>query len=108
VSADNFAVCPRCLGRAQQAHEEQTEQTQEAYGKVPAPEYEEMRRHDLESAPNPENFLTFREDYEFFGADMGLVVAHYKGECHVCGLSTELRAEKRFFEPWVREGVTVT
>ena len=56
MSADNWAVCPRCLKRAPDG----------------ADKWE---------------YQTFREDYEFWGAEEGHVTATYSARCHVCGLT---------------------
>jgi hypothetical protein len=97
VSADNWAVCPRCLARERAAAEELAVLAAEAYGKVPVEEWQAMNATALEAIPDPEAFGTFREDYEFYGAGEGEVVAVYKGECQTCGLAVDFRHEHPFY-----------
>jgi hypothetical protein len=44
---------------------------------------------------------TFREDYEFYGAETGEVTARYRGRCTVCGLSGQIDHSTSFFDPSV-------
>ncbi len=46
----------------------------------------------------PEVADDFREDYEFYGCEEGVIHYVYKGYCQVCKLSTEFRGEHPFFE----------
>ena len=87
MSADNWARCPRCtrIGAAQLKAQE--EAVQASYGKVPVDEFDEARRKlaiDRKAFENRER--TFREDYEFYGAEEGVVTASYSGQCRECGL----------------------
>jgi hypothetical protein len=66
-----------------------------SYGVVPPEEFD-AAREALEPV-DEEVYRTFREDYEFSGAETGEVTAFYGGECSSCGLSAELRATKRFW-----------
>lgn len=74
MSADNWAVCPRCIGEARSID----------FGPI-VPEVDE------------ELYRTFREDYEFYGADEGVVTASYSGHCRKCGLETDFEHAHRFF-----------
>lgn len=97
MSADHWAVCPRCLVRARADAMEKSRAAAEAYGKVPVEEWQAMNQAAIDAVPDPENFRTFREDYEFYGADEGAVTATYKGECQTCGLSVSFRHEHPFY-----------
>lgn len=94
MSASNWAICPQCLAKAQEEHDKAAAEVYAQYGKVPPEEFDQLRA-DLK-APDPEDFRTFREDYEFYGADEGEVHARYSGGCTKCTLRTSLKANKRF------------
>lgn len=98
MSADNWANCPRCFARAKLESEARFQQAVDAYGKVPPDEYEALREAAQVSV-DPDSFNTFREDYEFYGAFEGTVIASYGGGCDVCGLSVSFRHEQKFYDP---------
>jgi hypothetical protein len=92
VSADNWAVCPRCDQRHEAEVEAKFKAVDDAYGKVPMAEFTEMTaaaRAFSQTKVDP----TFREDYEFYGAEDGVVVAAYRGQCTVCALSLTFKHE---------------
>lgn len=97
MSADNWAVCPRCWARAKAKADDEAETVRSLYGTVPVEEFDELRAGLVR--PDPEDYATFREDYEFYGADEGEVTAEYKGHCNVCDLGAELHHSVRFWEP---------
>lgn len=97
MSASNWCVCPRCFAEATEAARVERERVMGLYGTVPVEEFDKARSA-LEE-PDPESYQTFREDYEFYGADQRLVEASYKGECTRCGLTADLLACKRFWPP---------
>lgn len=89
MSADNWAQCPRCLGREIKARKDAAAALEAAYGTVPVKEYEQMRR-DLPPKACKGN-TDFREDYSVYNDDEGTVTIEYTGACHVCGLSKSFR-----------------
>lgn len=95
MSADNWAVCPRCLHEAERAAAEARDVVMALYGTIPVAEFD-AKRAALEDV-DPEVYTTFREDYEFHGAEDGEVVASYSGTCTTCGLSADLRHSERFW-----------
>jgi hypothetical protein len=95
MSADNWIVCPRCFDRARAAADETKIAVMGLYGTIPVEEFDQRREALVE--PDPHEFVTFREDYEFYGADKGEIHADYKGACTECGLSVDLSAAKRFW-----------
>lgn len=95
MSADNWEVCPRCFKRAKREYEAEVERVSGLYGKVQVEMFDEARTALKE--PDAEDFRTFREDYEFYGADEGEVHASYKGSCSKCDLSAELSESRRFY-----------
>ena len=88
MSADNWATCPRCEKRRTNELRESAAKVARAYGKVPVEEWDQMRKEQADAEQvRPER--TFREDYEFFGAEDGVVTASYRGNCMICGLTLE-------------------
>jgi hypothetical protein len=97
MSADNWAVCPQCLDRGLGESEALFQAAVEAYGKVSPEEYEQLRAK-AQTPVDPEAFDTFREDYEFYGAEDGTVTASYSGHCQKCGLGVDFKHEEKFYE----------
>jgi hypothetical protein len=95
MSADNWAICPRCLSEATDKHAAKERRVAALYGKVPVEEFDAQRAALAEI--DPEKFRTFREDYEFYGAEDGEVHASYSGGCTTCKMSVILDASKRFW-----------
>lgn len=87
MSASNWAVCPRCVKRAETARAEQIAATGASYGKVPEQEYAEAVKAIRDV--NPEDYRTFREDWEIYGASEGTVTVSYGGSCDKCGTHLE-------------------
>jgi hypothetical protein len=92
MSADNWAICPRCLKRARAAHDVAVEAVKQSYGNVSIEEFDAARAAILDV--DPESLRTFREDYEFYGAESGKVVASYSGNCDNCDLSLNFEEER--------------
>lgn len=95
MSADNWAICPRCLEGGREAHDEAVQAVMATYGKIPVDEFD-AKRAALPQL-DPEKFRTFREDYEFYGADAGEVVADYSGHCSQCGLGVDFSEHRKFW-----------
>jgi hypothetical protein len=90
MSADNWARCPRCDRRALTSFDERERTIADSYGKVSVEEFDQMRAALAKDRDDHVNAReTFREDYEFFGAEDGAVTASYAGECQVCGLKLQ-------------------
>src|SRR4051812_14137464 len=97
MSASNWAICPRCRDNAKAEVAAAIQAAVDAYGKVPADEYEELQRHiGVLSARSVQ--ATFREDYEFYGAEDGEVVADYSGHCQTCGLGVDFTHKREFYK----------
>jgi len=92
MSADNWDICPKCVANAVEELEARKAKVQEAYGKVSIEEFEAMRA-DTPETVDPEDFRTFREDYEFWGARDGVVHASYKGHCKECGTDLGFKSD---------------
>jgi hypothetical protein len=98
VSASNWAICPRCLSRALSEDEIRFQAAIDAYGKVPAEEYERLRA-EAQVPVDEESFRTFREDYEIYGASTGTITVDYGGCCQTCGLGAYFQYEHKFYAP---------
>jgi hypothetical protein len=96
VSADNWAICPRCVARARAEHEARFQAAVDAYGTVPAEEYERLRA-EAQRPFDEGDFQTFREDYEIYGAAEGTVVVSYSGHCSVCALGLDFKYERSLY-----------
>ena len=98
MSADNWAICPRCVDRARAEAAAKFQAAVDAYGKVTPEEYETLRA-EAQVPVYPEAFRTFREDHEFYGAADGTITASYSGHCQTCGLGLDFKDEHPFYEP---------
>lgn len=99
MSADSSDYCPNCQVIWQRDHDARLQQANydadEAYGKAPKEEFEELRRtvFEIEAEEWDEDNLTYFENYEFYfdrdkqydaNGEVTLVVS-YHGSCRVCG-----------------------
>lgn len=91
MGADNWAVCPRCIGRARAAEAEQLAAVMADYGKIPVTEFDKARA--VVTTPRDQDFDTFREDYSITGAATGTVTVGYHGQCTECGLILSFTCE---------------
>lgn len=98
MSADNWDICPRCLYRARGESAARLQTAADFYGKVSPEEYERLRA-EAQVAVDAEDFRTFREDYEFYGASEGVARATYTGACQTCKLSVNFDYAVPFFAP---------
>lgn len=93
MSADNWARCPHCVQVAENAFAAQSACVDLAYGKVPVGEFDVLRaklagRREFLDKENTHR--TFCENYEFSGAEEGVVHVYYKGECTKCGIALKI------------------
>lgn len=94
MSADNWTYCPRCTekGEAQLAAHENT--VNMLYGTVPVEQFDEARLGLAEQITAHGNRgRTFREDYDFYGAETGVLTVDYAGECTKCGLKLKFNEQ---------------
>lgn len=85
MSASNWAECPKCKEIGTDAIAE----AGKYYGKVPQEQYEQMVAQLRVQQEMSVNEPTFREDWEIYGADKGVVCFSYSGHCSVCGLGMD-------------------
>lgn len=97
MSADNWAVCPRCLHEDKAELAKRQAYVREQYGKVSIEEWDDLSKVLTEEV-DAEKFRTFREDYEFWGAETGRLLIEYSGECQVCKLTVTHEDAKTFWE----------
>lgn len=85
MSADNWAICPKCKQKRLDDIERKQEQVQKSYGKVSAIEYSRMltevnRLSDATKLPH-----NLREDYELGIDEDGTFSVSYEAGCRICG-----------------------
>lgn len=83
MSADNWAICPKCTEKALKNKVVASAKAKQAYGKVSADEYLELiKTANIEYEPE----YTLREDYEL-GIFDGEFYVNYHGNCQICGFN---------------------
>lgn len=99
MSADNWARCPKCADETRAEIAGAFAAADGAYGKVSVAEYTSMVERAKQMAAEAEGDMnrTFREDYEFYGAESGMVHGTYRGSCKVCGLSVKMDHYQEFY-----------
>jgi hypothetical protein len=101
MSADNWATCPRCKNSKVDKVAALEKQVKESYGKVPAEEFMRLNgaltQARLDVDKDDWNNRSFREDYEIYGAEDGIVKVGYSGSCTVCGLRLSFDDEHPFY-----------
>ncbi len=94
--ADNWQTCPRCYDEAMEPWIEKGEAVFASYGLVTLDEFTKAFNR-IPNEPKEEDYYTFREDYEFYGADEGVIKWQYSGSCTECGLSASESGEFPFY-----------
>ena len=93
MSADNWGVCPRCWKKAQTEYASLVASLDSAYGTVPLAVFDDMRKQ-VQNGLDEEDFLTFREDYEFYVRDE-LLHIRYSGWCQKCGCGIDVEDTRK-------------
>lgn len=96
MSADNWAICPRCQRDHAKTIEAAQEKARAAYGTLPVEEYERLAV-EAQVIAKSEVERTFREDYEIYGAEDGTIIVSYSGHCQNCNLGLDFKDERPFF-----------
>lgn len=99
MSADAWSNCPRCIRRTQEVFASRQKELDASYGTVPVEKFLEAREalaKDLQEAARAleGDDRTFREDYEIYGAEDGVITVSYSGECRKCGLKLTFTHEQ--------------
>lgn len=81
MSADNWAVCPKCKTSKEALRSKQLEQTNQSYGQLPKDEF--LRKLQQASVPL-EHEHTLREDYDIGVYDNGRFEVSYGCSCSEC------------------------
>lgn len=88
MSADNWAVCPRCKKLEMETIAELDRRIEQEYGKISIDDFLVLRNEAQNRREGlPLQKATFREDYEIYGAEDGGVEVNYRGSCNCCGLA---------------------
>lgn len=99
MSADNWAVCPRCLYRAEAVRTRLIEKAQkdveEAYGKASISRFDELRAVLAKESEevDREQVTTLREDWEI-GIWDGEFEVIYSAQCGKCQLAHNFRIKE--------------
>jgi hypothetical protein len=95
VSADNWALCPKCYSEQQAKRAKRIKEYENAYGKVPPSQWLKLKEAADVEVTGKE---TLREDYEVGIDSDGHFSVSYTGECD-CGFSfTYTHGEKAIKE----------
>jgi len=96
MSADNWAICPRCKIRFDNERAQVQADLKKAYGTVPAEEFLRLSKEAAEDAAK-EQEETFREDYAIglSRSGDGRFVVNYGGSCSECGLEFSYQHEQK-------------
>lgn len=95
MSADNWAICPRCKRRHTEIANQYLAEANDAYDKVSREEWQALI-YKAEGEAENEPSETLREDYEIYGAEYGEVIVSYSGHCNQCGLSLSFKHIAKF------------
>lgn len=95
MSADNWTKCPRCKANYQTEYVKAVNDIDSQYGKLDKNEWL-SRYEQLQRRAEPNN-NTFKEDYEFYGAETGTLSIRYTGRCTECNLFLEFNHDIRFY-----------
>lgn len=104
MSADNWAICPRCVNEAIEAFAAERAQVMASYGQIPLEEFDAARA--ALARPEPEDFRTFREDYEFYGAESGIIHISYSGHYSKCDLGLDIEDRRKFWDQPTGQALT--
>lgn len=84
MSADRWAICPKCKKTLNEKRDSAIRKAKASYGKVPEEDY----RAAMDAAGKPVSLEeTFREDYEQGMDEDGTYSVSYGGYCKRCGFT---------------------
>lgn len=92
MSADNWAICPKCKQLKEKGRESLARKVEESYGKISASEWLEAKEK-LDTPTRLEQ--TLREDYEIGISEDGGFYVRYEGHCRVCDFHYEYQYDDR-------------
>ena len=91
MSADNWAICPRCNVDLQIKTIAFEQLVKEQYGKIPIEEWEKMKK----GSKKEELQTTLREDYEMWMSDYGIFHVRYNASCEKCNYEFAFNHEQQ-------------
>lgn len=94
MSANNWAVCPRCEHHADLEVADAHRDALVAYGKVPVEQYEKLKQEALDLQARKRE-KTFAEYYHQGVSPDGKYTVSYSGSCRACGLEFAYRHEQQ-------------
>jgi len=83
MSADSWAICPKCKEKAKQVQADLLSRVETDYGKVPADEYLEL----VEQSKQPLELEHTLAEYWELGIWKGKFEVSYRASCGTCGFS---------------------
>ena len=93
MSADNWAICPRCLHFAEAQKTALEKKANAAYGKIGVAQYLALKEK-AEKPIDKEILRTFREDFELGMSSDGQFAVSYSGSCQ-CGFKYSFKHEQQ-------------
>lgn len=94
MSADNWAHCPKCAAVAVAMFAAREAEIEAMYGSVTIEQFDAAREALTKyRAEFDRRNETFREDYEIYGAENGVIIVDYSGQCTKCGLELHFKEE---------------
>jgi len=91
MSADNWAICPKCEKLEKESINLKRKKADDSYGKVSKEEYEML---NFEASQTPQLHQTLRENYEIGINENGEFMIVYRCSCKTCGFSKNFRHEE--------------
>ena len=92
MSADNWAICPKCKKANDKENNRRMLEAGEQYGKIPAEAFLKLSK---EANVPVELETTLREDYEIGITETGEFYISYAGRCRDCGFEHIVEEEKQ-------------
>ena len=83
MGADNWAACPKCKFKKENAVIEARLQVEKSYGKVTSDKFLSLI-NDISNKENEEQEKTLREDYEIGMDEYGSFSINYRASCSEC------------------------
>lgn len=98
MSANNWTQCPRCYETNKVKAEELDRIASEAYGKVSAEKFDELReqaRSFRKAIVTDDTFVSsLREDWDL-GIHKGEFYVHYRASCSTCGFEFSFKHKEK-------------
>jgi hypothetical protein len=99
MSADGWDTCPRCENDSAEKIKELELALADAYGNIELEDWLAMKEEtkaNIQWLESQEE--TWRENYEFYGANTGTLSIRYGAYCTKCGLEFEYEEDVEFYQ----------